>query len=438
MAEENYPFDEVKPSGQASKFKRVLGGIILIWFLLVGFQVFKAWEDPYGYAESVYKYAKKAYDYFPEGERFYRKAVEESIRLYKLKETLLKSYPYRGELDFFLGVINRAWQGDKYSGEFLITLFKASFSKWLITLGLIYAVTAKTFLFFIVLFVLTIVFVIWKQLRIPEYFWIQLQGFRLAGPYRRDKDIRNVLKVLIANPRPASITHHKNYEGGLLEHSLAVAKRTVEICREKSLNPKDCFLAGLLHDIGKLKLYTKEGNRWVSLGTSQEVMNRIVLNELKKKFKIRDIPQEVQSVVKQADREITYREVWENFKAYEGDIKKLLKEKIRECNPLYAENLKAVIVKSICLNEAILEELMKLYPELHFEQHYPSSLPFITYLNPFREFVVLKVGDKVADKHDTFTVRIGDKTLKKVYLFKAGIFSSEELENFEKTEAEVV
>ena len=438
MAEEYYPFDEVKPSGQASKFKQILGILFLTWFFLLGFQVFKAWKDPYGYAETVYEYAKRAYDFFPEGEEFYRKAVSDSIRLYKLKETLLKTYPYRGELDFFLNVLNGAWRGDKYSQNFLITLLKASFSKWLITLGLIYGVTAKTFLFFVILLFLTVSFAVWKGLRIPEYLLLQFQSFRLAGSFKGDRDIRNILKILIANPRPASITHHKNYEGGLLEHSLAVAKKAVEICKEKSLNPKDCFLAGLLHDIGKLKLYTKEGNRWVSLGTSQEVMNRIVLNELKKKFKIRDIPQEIQNIVKQADREITYREVWESFKAYERDIKKLLKEKIRECNPVYAENLGAVVVKSICLNEAILEELIKLYPEFHFEQHYPSPLPFITYLNPFREFLVLKVGDKVADKHDTFTVRIGDKTLKKVYLFKAEIFSPEELESFEKIEAEVL
>ena len=437
MTEENYPFDEVKPSGQASKFKRILGAIILIWLLFLGFQVFKAWDNPYDYAESVYKYARKAYEYFPEGERFYRKAVEESIRLYKLKEALLKSYPYRGELDFFLSILNRAWQGNSYSREFLITLLEASFSKWLVTAGLIYGITTKTFFFFVVLFFLTIFFVAWKQLRIPEYFWLQLKSFQLAGSYR-DKDIRNVLKVLIANPRPASITHHKNYEGGLLEHSLAVAKRAVEICKEKGLNPKDCFLAGLLHDIGKLKLYTKEGDRWVSLGTSQEIMNAIVLNELKKKFKIRNIPKEVRSIVKKADQEITYREVWEQFKAYERDMKKTLKEKIHECNPVYAENLRAVLVKSICLNEAILEELTKLFPELHFEQHYPSPLPFITYLNPFREFLVLKAGDKVADKHDTFNIRIGDKTLKKVYLFKAEIFSPEELENLEKIKAEVV
>lgn len=60
--------------------------------------------------------------------------------------------------------------------------------------------------------------------------------------------------------RPASIAHHHTYPGGLLVHSTDVAWR---LFREP-LGADDKALlvaAGLLHDLGKVRCYTAEGQR---------------------------------------------------------------------------------------------------------------------------------------------------------------------------------
>jgi len=107
---------------------------------------------------------------------------------------------------------------------------------------------------------------------------LELKARKLAK--LKDRDILNVIKVLITNPRPASINHHLSKEGGLLEHSLAVASSAVEKAKQKGIsNLKDVYLAGLLHDIGKIKLYTKDDKgHWVSTGAKQEVANQLALD----------------------------------------------------------------------------------------------------------------------------------------------------------------
>lgn len=63
---------------------------------------------------------------------------------------------------------------------------------------------------------------------------------------------------------PASARHHHAYAGGLLQHSLAVGKNAVAMLRlnEPSmprLMQETCFVAGLLHDIGKTYTYDSKG-----------------------------------------------------------------------------------------------------------------------------------------------------------------------------------
>jgi len=423
MPHEQYPFDELKPQGQASLARQLIGLLILLWIGLIGYQMFQAYTHPYEYAKDIYKNAEIAYKLFPEGESFYKEAVNRAIELYKLKIKLTES-GYS-----FLDILNQAFNGNKLAIKFLLNLIEASLAKWILFLGILVGIVQKTFIVFSILLLMVLVSVLWERLKFLDWLFINFKAWTLAKV--KSKDILTVLKVLIANPRPASIAHHKNYEGGLLEHSLAVTEKALNLAKEKNLPPKEVYLAGLLHDIGKLKLYTKQGNSWIHTGTSQTVANKMVQNELAQKFGI-SVPTnpEIWKIVKQADREVTYREIWELFKEKEADIRELIKDLIKQCQPLYSEELKAVIVKAVCLNEKVLEELKELFPDLHFEQFYPNDLPPITWINPYRGLIYLKIGDKIADSLDLFDVKVDGKTIKGVYLFKADLFDQEELKNF--------
>lgn len=56
----------------------------------------------------------------------------------------------------------------------------------------------------------------------------------------------------------ASHHYHHDYEGGLLEHSFEVASTAASMCRQYNLGHVSvcvAFLAGLLHDLGKINMY---------------------------------------------------------------------------------------------------------------------------------------------------------------------------------------
>ncbi len=78
-----------------------------------------------------------------------------------------------------------------------------------------------------------------------------------------DPDLRRLLDSFFGDPDfslkfkrcPAAMRHHHNYLGGLLEHSVNVAKLCITMCKVYPLN-KDLLITGaLLHDIGKTKEY---------------------------------------------------------------------------------------------------------------------------------------------------------------------------------------
>jgi 3'-5' exoribonuclease len=71
------------------------------------------------------------------------------------------------------------------------------------------------------------------------------------------------------NHSPSAITHHHNYVGGNLEHTVGVVRLCKNICEMYEVINKDLVVTGaILHDIGKLKEYetkaavdkTDEGN----------------------------------------------------------------------------------------------------------------------------------------------------------------------------------
>ena len=57
---------------------------------------------------------------------------------------------------------------------------------------------------------------------------------------------------------PASTKYHGNYEGGLLEHSSAVAKFLVQLTEDNHLtwkNPRSPYIVGMFHDLCKIDQY---------------------------------------------------------------------------------------------------------------------------------------------------------------------------------------
>lgn len=117
--------------------------------------------------------------------------------------------------------------------------------------------------------------------------------------------IKNLLTLFFKDPKfvkdfshsPSAITHHHNYVGGNLEHTVGVLRLCKNICEMYPGINRDLAIAGaILHDIGKIKEYvttaavdkTDEGNfighivmgdRWI----------RDKINELRTKDKNFDV-----------------------------------------------------------------------------------------------------------------------------------------------------
>tara|TARA_B100000678_G_scaffold284439_1_gene285997 strand:- start:763 stop:1746 length:984 start_codon:yes stop_codon:yes gene_type:complete len=95
-----------------------------------------------------------------------------------------------------------------------------------------------------------------------------LKSVHLKNFIRRVIERRDRLEVFLN--APASRSHHHAYRGGLLEHSLEVARNVVAMIKLNEPNmPRVLlelgFVAGLLHDIGKTFTYDSQGkptNAW--------------------------------------------------------------------------------------------------------------------------------------------------------------------------------
>lgn len=59
---------------------------------------------------------------------------------------------------------------------------------------------------------------------------------------------------------PASTKYHGNYEGGLFDHSMAVAAELVYLTDQLKLgwnNPRSPFIVGMFHDLCKIDIYKR-------------------------------------------------------------------------------------------------------------------------------------------------------------------------------------
>lgn len=65
---------------------------------------------------------------------------------------------------------------------------------------------------------------------------------------------------------PASINHHCNYDGGLFDHSFAVAKKLECMTKADKLtweNPRSPLIVGMFHDLCKIDQYIGIDGRYV-------------------------------------------------------------------------------------------------------------------------------------------------------------------------------
>lgn len=100
----------------------------------------------------------------------------------------------------------------------------------------------------------------------------------------REKTVNLLKEPSLSNPEmvypaadmakaPAWIAAHHNYEGGQLEHTVAVVRLTLsmadifEAAYKVKVNRDHLIAGGLLHDIGKLFLLKKVGKNWTFTGS---------------------------------------------------------------------------------------------------------------------------------------------------------------------------
>ncbi len=97
-----------------------------------------------------------------------------------------------------------------------------------------------------------------------------------------DGELRDFLKTVFRSLRddllmaPAAVKHHHAYIGGLLEHSLNVARMVEFVSKTYGVN-RDLAVAGaLLHDIGKIREYVVKPSG-IEVSTEGELKGHIVI-----------------------------------------------------------------------------------------------------------------------------------------------------------------
>jgi len=263
--------------------------------------------------------------FLPEGQRYYVLAME-------YLENTISTAQALGVKDPLAFVVK--------GGSFKVLVLSWA-SKYVLTFGAVYGFLYKVgFFWALVPFILGVLFIVKNSSRfLPYLMW--LKAFWLA-PIKDLQAIRLIL-LHLANPVPASITHHNPREGGLLDHSLRVARIALQL--GSPLDKKVLVLAALLHDVGKIRLYRKEKvqgvsapspivvkpeekksvERWVSLEVNQKVVNMVTIREITKRLEI-NLPQEVWPVIAEADRKAVKEELKHGFYNVGKYIKDVLAE----------------------------------------------------------------------------------------------------------------
>jgi len=378
------------------------------------------------YVSEIRNTAELLRRFFPEGEPLYTKAVETATYAYLIKNELKEQYGSN------VNVLVNLMKGN--ISVPVSHLILGSLAKYVLALGFIKGFTLKVFkvAFFVPLILLAAV-ILRRKLGFLRDIADELYA-RLYDPFG-DRDIRTVLKVLRANPVPASIIHHLPEKGGLLKHSVNVAVSAADRAARMGIDPKEAYLAGLLHDIGKLKvyIYDPESRTYRSTGASHELMNRIAMKELERRFGVR-VPSDemVWELVKEADREETLKEL----KEMKIGISSIIEQALRELNingmegkkhdGWYKESLPFVIVLAHALNRAVTRLLKEQDPTLPFsEEPDHAGVHVIAYANPYSDMIFTEYNGKKADELGLFDARVGNEVFRAVYLVKKEVVPEE-------------
>jgi hypothetical protein len=263
--------------------------------------------------------------FLPEGQKYYVLAME-------YLENAINTVQSLGVKDPLAFIVR---------GGGLKVLVLSWVSKYVLTFGAVYGFLYKVGFFWVLVpFILGGLFIVKNSSRfLPYLMW--LKAFWLAPI--KDLQVIRLILLHLANPVPASITHHNPREGGLLDHSLRVARFALQL--GSPLDKKALVLAALLHDIGKIRLYRKEKvqkvsapspivvepekkkpvERWMSLEVNQKVVNMVTIREISKRFGI-SLPQEVWPIIVEADRKAVKEELRRGLYNVEKYIKEVLAE----------------------------------------------------------------------------------------------------------------
>ncbi|MFZ8860256.1 MAG: HD domain-containing protein [Thermocrinis sp.] len=419
----------------------LIGSLFLVFFFVILLSVLVNIGEAFPTEEKVRDFSKKV--------EFFSKFFPEWKGIGEYAKTLVESASEKakGYSSGYEMVFNDPVRA-------LEVLFPVLLAEYLLVFGFILGILSfQAYLVLVVLLLMVGIF-LYKHREALEDLVIKWRAKQLS-PFK-DEKIEYILALLLKNPVPASIFHHNAFEGGLLKHSLNVARLSAKLAKERGLKVKTAFLLGLLHDIGKLKIYRKvpaeesapapsplEGKKkdkkngkkpkykWEGLHVNQEVVNKIFIKQLEEKLSL-DLPKDPAywDVVKTADMLQTEKELREGV--YE--IKDLLIPTIKnlpEGSYWKKGEYFIVLAHAFCrtLTELLLEQDKGLNISTEPDR---AGVHVIAYSIPKQLPIIKQIGDVKVDDLGLFDVKVGKTLFKAVYVFPSSLAT-----NVPETEEEI-
>ncbi len=382
--------------------------------------------------------------------------TEEKVREFQRRvEWMGKFFPeWKGLGEYAVSLVESASEKAKgYSsgygmlfndpGRALEVLLPVLLAEYLLVFGIIFGILSFQVYLGLAALLIAIGIFLYKHREALEDLVIKWRAKRLS-PFK-DEKIEYILALLLKNPVPASIFHHNAFEGGLLKHSLSVARLSAKLAKERGLKVKTAFLLGLLHDIGKLKIYRKvpaeetapapspfeskkkdkkKGKKpkykWEGLHVNQEVVNKIFIRQLEEKLSL-DLPKDSAywDVVKTADMMITEKELREG----RYDIKDLLIPTIKNLpDGSYWKKDRYFIVLAHAFCRTMTELLLEQDKGLNISTEPDKAGVHVIAYSIVKQLPIIKqVGDVKADDLGLFDVKVGKTLFKAVYVFPSSL-----------------